>query len=39
MDDARDHVVKVAMLGLQNGELGLQGFDVEIHRRTGALGA
>ncbi len=36
LDDARDHVVEVSVLGLENGKPGLQGFDVEIHR-GGAL--
>src|SRR6266567_3696875 len=31
--NARNHVVEVAVLDLQGRKLGLQGFDVEIHRR------
>src|SRR6266513_291138 len=38
-DDARDHVIEIAMLGSQSGEFRLQGFDVEIHRKGVRLGA
>src|SRR3954469_16274923 len=38
LDEPRDHVVEVAMLGLERGELSLEGFDVEIHR-AGAFSA
>ena len=33
LGNTRDHVVEVTMLDLQSGKLGLQGFDVEIHRQ------
>src|SRR5690349_20725740 len=36
---ARDHVVEIAVLGSQSGELRLQGFDVEIHRKGARAGA
>ena len=39
LDDARDHVVEVAMLGPQSGEPGFEGFDVEIHRALAPFGA
>jgi uncharacterized protein (TIGR02444 family) len=32
LDDSRDHVVEVAVLGPESGEFGFEGFDVEIHR-------
>ena len=39
LDDARDHVVEVAMLGPQSGKPGFEGFDVEIHRALAPFGA
>src|SRR6266542_1177383 len=39
LDHARDHVVEVAVLGFQFGELRLEGFDVEIHRNSARPGA
>src|SRR2546421_4980652 len=35
LDDTRDHVIEIAVLGSQCGEFRLQGFDVEIHRKRG----
>src|SRR5207245_2680438 len=34
LGNARNHVVKVAVLDLQSRKFGLQGFDVEIHRQS-----
>src|SRR6266436_5148908 len=39
LDHARDHVIEVAVLGFQLGELRLEGFDVEIHRNSARPGA
>src|ERR1700694_1912748 len=39
LDNARDHVIEVAVLGFQSGELRLEGFDVEIHRNRARPGA
>src|SRR6266566_8854844 len=39
LDHARDHVIEVAVLGFQRGELRLEGFDVEIHRNSARPGA
>src|ERR1700730_1182607 len=39
LDHARDHVIEVAGLGFQRGELRLEGFDVEIHRNSARPGA
>jgi hypothetical protein len=39
LDNPRDHVVEVAMLGPQSGEPGFEGFDVEIHRVLAPFGA
>ena len=39
LGDAGDHVVEVAVLGLEGGELGFEGFDVEIHRASAPFAA
>src|SRR5437762_1692373 len=39
LGETRDHVVEIAVLGSQSGELRLQGFDVEIHRKGARAGA
>src|SRR5947207_3543926 len=39
LDNARDHVIEVAVLSFQRGELRLEGFDVEIHRNSARPGA
>ena len=39
LDDARDYVIEIPVLGLESGEFGLEGFDVEIHRWGARFGA